>query len=802
MAAQTGAAALLLLAAASPAARADVPEPAAGTSVVTVRTGGDRTGGLGVVPLAGVRLALYADESDTTPLTDDWAECVSDGDGDCSFVVPATATGGANAGARFWVRQAEVGAPSGWYTNPVLRTGNGSGSVSYPSTYQFRTPALADGRTYSSTSDFMYSTAYGTDPFLASAGVWQNSRVNPELPENCGLDVALVLDLSASVGSALPNLKAAADKFTDALTGTPSRLALFSFDRDSPSTGTTNHPDLTSVSTTAGGTAFKDRYADWTLGSGTNWDQGLNAVAEAAPVYDLVVVLTDGNPTRWGKPYTGNGSKTNFADTEGGIFSANAVKKQGSRVVAVGVGSGVEGDSVLNLRAVSGTEAFTGTNPVTADYYQTDDFAAAGTALHDIALTHCDGTLSVVKQIVPATTTGEDVTGAENAGAGWQFDASTTTSGIGGLPDTETTTDDGTGAVAFEPTYPADTTTADVTVQETQHTDHVLVTQDGKNAVCTDLDDGTAVDVTNSGAAGFTVDVPRSSAVSCVVYNRPTGTADVEVDKTWLVDGEEYAHEDRPEGLEASLTLTGPTGSTPRAQDWGAAREGYTVGDSTTIAETVGVPAHCVLAGSRLVAAGGAAVDHALPHTAELTAEHTTFTVRNTVTCKARLTLVKDVVNAHGGDAGPADWTLTADGPTALSGTSGSHEVTDAVVTAGTYALAESDGPSGYDASDWACRNAEGDAVEVTEGAVDVAAGTAVTCTVTNTERAPATEEPTPTPTDPPATEHPGGGGHGGGHGGGGELADSGGPVLAYALGALCVLAAGVLLTVRRTCRR
>ncbi|GGV19125.1 hypothetical protein GCM10010275_70960 [Streptomyces litmocidini] len=46
----------------------------------------------------------------------------------------------------------------------------------------------------------------------------------------------------------------------------------------------------------------------WALGSATNWDQGLNAVARSAPEYDLVVVLTDGNPTRFGKPYTGDGT--------------------------------------------------------------------------------------------------------------------------------------------------------------------------------------------------------------------------------------------------------------------------------------------------------------------------------------------------------------------------------------------------------------------------------------------------------------------------------------------------------------
>ncbi|MGW8469793.1 vWA domain-containing protein [Streptomyces albidoflavus] len=310
-----------------PAARAavaEVPPPTATTSVVTVRTGGDRIADAEVGPLAGVTLGLFADEGATDPVDPDWGVCVSDTDGDCSFTVPGTGPGGPNEGAVYTVRQ--IAAPSGWYTNPELRTGPGSGSGSLSPAYAFPTPELEGGQTHSSTSDFMYSTEYRESPFTASTGIWQQSRNNPPLNGACGIDVALVLDLSASVGSALPQLKDAADQFTDALAGTPSRLSLFSFDRNSPSTGTENHPEPTSVSTQAGADAFKSLYADWDLGSGTNWDQGLYAVAKAPTRYDLTVVLTDGNPTRFSKPIEGDGSRTHFADTEGGIFAANAVK--------------------------------------------------------------------------------------------------------------------------------------------------------------------------------------------------------------------------------------------------------------------------------------------------------------------------------------------------------------------------------------------------------------------------------------------------------------------------------------------
>lgn len=102
------AAALVTLLGAAPP---EVPPAEPGTSVVTVRTGGDRIADSVVGPLAGVRLALFASEEATTLVNTTWAVRTSDADGDCNFVAPGTGDGGANEGARFWVRQ--IGAPAG-----------------------------------------------------------------------------------------------------------------------------------------------------------------------------------------------------------------------------------------------------------------------------------------------------------------------------------------------------------------------------------------------------------------------------------------------------------------------------------------------------------------------------------------------------------------------------------------------------------------------------------------------------------------------------------------------------------------
>ncbi|MGY5535434.1 prealbumin-like fold domain-containing protein [Streptomyces albidoflavus] len=785
-----------------PAARAavaEVPPPTATTSVVTVRTGGDRTADAEVGPLAGVTLGLFADEGATEPVDPDWGVCVSDADGDCSFTVPGTGPGGPNEGAVYTVRQ--IAAPSGWYTNPELRTGPGSGSGSLSPAYAFPTPELEGGQTYSSTSDFMYSTEYRESPFTASTGIWQQSRNNPPLNGACGIDVALVLDLSASVGSALPQLKEAADQFTDALAGTPSRLSLFSFDRNSPSTGTENHPEPTSVSTQAGADAFKSLYADWDLGSGTNWDQGLYAVAKAPTRYDLTVVLTDGNPTRFSKPIEGDGSRTHFADTEGGIFAANAVKAQGTRVVAVGVGRGVEGVSGLNLRAISGPEAFTGDNPETADYYQTTDFTAAGAALNQLALSNCAGTVSVIKQIVPESNTGEDVSGSRNAGPGWEFTASSTEP-LGGLPDTRATDDDGTGGVTFEPEFPPTTGEAPVTVEETQQPNHTLVTQGGANAVCVNLDDGASVPVTNSGPTGFTVDLARQGGVSCTVYNRPDPSqdelADLTVDKRWIIDGTTYDEGDQPDGNEATLTLTGPGGAGATPQPWGTPRTGYARGDEATVDEETTLPDRCELTDSQVTEANGDPATGDLPFRATLDREHTRLTVTNTVTCdeeedSARLRLVKKVVNRHGGTATPSDWQLTATGPDQLGGPGGAV----GEVAPGTYQLAESDGPEGYDASGWSCVGENGPIPVTDENEVTLAAGQRATCTVTNTDREGPGPSPSPTPTPTPSPTHTHGPGPGPGPGG--ELPDTGGPgateLLALAVGLTAAGALAALVT-------
>ncbi|MFE1148460.1 VWA domain-containing protein [Streptomyces albidoflavus] len=736
-----------------------MPAPTASTSVVTVKTGGDRNGDTSVAPLAGVRLGLYEGEDGGTPAF----TCVSDVDGDCSFVVTGTAAGGVNEGRQFWVRQ--VAAPDGWFVNDTFRTG---GAVTTP--YRFRTPRLAAATTYSSTATgpggFMVGS--GGSNRTASTGTWQSSRVNPALPERCGLRVALVMDLSGSMNGSVPALKTAADTFVDALQGTPSSMARFTFSSYSPATrGGANAPGLASVSTLADAAAFKRTYASWTnatANGSTNWDRALYEPASATARYDVAVVITDGMPTNYsipGGPSGGaSGSVTRFRELESGIASANALKNKGTRVLAVGVGEGTSGNAALNLASISGTEKYDGDNIATADYFQEADFAGAGAALRRLALAPCTPAVSVVKQIEA-----EDGT-RTNAPAGWTFDAGTQTPGVT-VTSPRTTTGDGTGAVSFPLVYDG-AESATLTVAERQQPGYEVVQQGGRNAVCTDRITEQPVEVTDDpgGGPGFSVDVGVLASVTCSVVNKAPPElvpASLTVDKQWSVttDGAPpvYPEGEQPRELRADLTLGDPTGNGSSPWEWGTDRDGYAAGEQVGVSEAPRFAAGVDCDLTR-VEFDGAELDPASPSTTvTLAAGANRHQVTNHVTCRTELTLAKRVL---GGDADPDEWTLRAIGADGSlpgpEGTGGSAGTTGVPVTPeARYQLAESltgtdpsllnyrqvDNRTDYQSNPLStgsmnCLAYDRDGTELLgwndgiNGGVHVPLGTHVTCTATN----------------------------------------------------------------------
>lgn len=693
-----------------------VDSPSGNEAVITVKVGGIRTGPTTVGGLAGVELGLFTSETAGTPPVADFGTCTSGADGECSFTVPETqdrinngswwfpdwTSRGENWNKRFWVKQIGVSSLT-HYTNGTL----GTGATASSDDYQFQTgSALTAGNTYRSTSDFMIST--NNNSFQASSGIWQNSLNNPPLTQKCGIDVGLVLDLSNSVTAPdLLQLKEAASGFVDALTGTPSKVGTFTFATNGPAaSGHTLLP--VSVSSAAGATAVKDQIDNYTLpggnAGGTNWDRGFYQVAQADTKFDVVVIITDGNPTFYGNG-EGPGSKTRFREVENGIFSTNAIKARGTRVIAFGVGQGVANPAAgLNLRAISG-------KTLNSDYYQTKEYEEAGNQLRELALGNCNGSVSVVKQVIPVGGT----TAKASPAGGWTF----TGQGATGVTITDgasriTAVD--TGAANFPLVFDNVLTSGPVTLTETPKNGYRLEQVEGKNATCKRVGTGTVVTTTNV-TNGFTVDANPKYPISCTVYNRTLQPAQLSLKKV-VNNGDTAATYGSADwtlsALDGPTPISGPGNST--------AVTNQSVGVGTyTLSESDGPDGYTASAWS--CSAGTL-------NGSTLTLDYgdeATCTITNTAK-PSKLTLVKTVTNDNGGTAALGDWTLVGAGPTpGVSGTTGSTAVSGRTVKVGTYTLSESGGPSGYTPGAWSC---DGGALNGSK--VTVGVGEEVTCTINN----------------------------------------------------------------------
>ena len=219
---------------------------------------------------------------------------------------------------------------------------------------------------------------------------------------------------------------------------------------------------------------------------------------------------------------------------------------------------------------------------------------------------------------------------------------------------------------------------------------HPVDTVDGKHLVTIGLDDDVSCQIVN------TAQKPTLTLVKRVSGNDATGGTALPSAWTLTADG--------PEDLVGTSGVTKAVlvGSYALSESGGP--DGYEAG-----AWNCGDAA--VVNGSVALALG----------------DDVTCTITN-VAQPAHLTLVKNVDNGDTGATTSASaWTLTADGPTPVSGLSGSDGVEDQPVKAGTYDLSES-GPGGYTASAWDCGNQA-----VVAGSVTLALGDDVTCEITNT---------------------------------------------------------------------
>lgn len=297
-------------------------------------------------------------------LDNPWATCtVPVNSGTCTITVPDTDTRGTNYNKQFWVVQTKAAEGAhfaeelllGDYTNqgPKNKRYILGATPAMTAHSSFAMPqTTTSNATWPSTGN--YSTSNVAQSFGAAAQILDNPEMTPKCTE--GLNVAIQVDLSGSIGTNIGPLKTSLKELTTALTSGGSKVALFTFNTSSPAINNYNYP------TPTGNQATLDSRIDalTTVSNGyTNWDKALRIVSDnASNKYDVLLFVTDGAPnyivganggTSTAAP---SGSSVTLRSMEAAIYSANAVKAQGIPIIAVGVGTGVT-SGTENLQAIS-----------------------------------------------------------------------------------------------------------------------------------------------------------------------------------------------------------------------------------------------------------------------------------------------------------------------------------------------------------------------------------------------------------------------------------------------------------------
>ena len=231
-----------------------------------------------------------------------------------------------------------------------------------------------------------------------------------------------------------------------------------------------------------------------------------------------------------------------------------------------------------------------------------------------------------------------------------------------------------------------------------------------------------------------------------VVMSNNVGSGDA-LEFRWSFVGSNVVYRKQSIGGTGSFGFTGTNGVGASTLDTSAANPAtsstYAITDNSqpvTITEGTLSTAFNLTSASCVDQATSATVVSTLnAATRVLTIASTAYAGNQTIVCtfvntrSPVLTLVKTVTNDNGGTQPASAWTLTATGPTTISGATGSAAVTNATVTAGTYALTESSTPGGYTASQYSCVKNGGSAVS--GDSIALVNGDVATCTINNNDK-------------------------------------------------------------------
>lgn len=385
---------------------------------ITILTSGDRTSSINgntgtpaaqrptggaVTGADGVTYRVFSGSSATgTPV----GACTSGRDGNpagqCTVSVPSTGT--------YTIEQYSAPTSSNtpqdnYFLSPTLGVGTVSATTSNVTSHNYKTLTLqvpASGVTVPAPS-----TAAGPNTLTARSGRWAVSRYNAMPPAACGRRIALVFDLSASISDQyLADYKTAARAYVDALVGSATSVTMYAFGTTAPIPSTVSNSPVNptrafDMNNPADVTAARNWITNLTRPASqyTNWDRGLWQTTTAArgagsQPYNEAIMLTDGDPTAMsanGTPDAATGATvaSRFRSVEAGIFSANALKAEGTRVVAVGLEAHETPGSVDNLKAISGPTAGSLATPEKPGDYFVVPFDELKTLLEEKALADC-----------------------------------------------------------------------------------------------------------------------------------------------------------------------------------------------------------------------------------------------------------------------------------------------------------------------------------------------------------------------------------------------------------------------------
>jgi len=350
--------------------------------------------------------------------------------------------------------------------------------------------------------------------------------INPTLSETCGLDMVLVLDSSDSLTTTeLQQVRNAAHDFVDAfLPATPTLIGVVDFDTQIIGTSL----DLTDSKTAID--AAIDGIGHTGATELTNWDAALTKARgiltgindrNDAEHPDLIVLVTDGDPTTYGYPTSQGsygGTEPDAVDINRATLAANAAKAQGIRVVALGVGGA---PTVANLSLVSGPVVSPPATISSTTDAITSGFSALAGILANLASELCGGTITVHK-VIDADgnlgTTG-DQTASGNDVAGWVFSLSV--SGGSSTPSSGSTDTSGS-TVPFDIAITGSTAT--ISIVETVEPGYNSFAASCSGATS----NGTYVGATSSVDG---IAVTSREIVACTFYNTPQ-VAGISITKT------------------------------------------------------------------------------------------------------------------------------------------------------------------------------------------------------------------------------------------------------------------------------